>query len=280
MLNQEASTVASVLFNEFISRYGVPAEIRSDQGRNFESAVFTEMCQLLDIHKTRKTALHPLSDGMVERYNRTLGRQLAMFIGEHQDTWDQKPPLLLTSYRSAMHDTTGYTPSMLTYGREISLPVDLVYGRPGEEPVEYCRYLRDRLDSVQELARSQAPLTHGIAKRHTDLRAGRNRFEVGDPVWMNNPQRKKGLCPKLAKQWEGPSLTGSTMSCIGCNVDPVKRRSWRTRTDCDSIEARLLTHDGLQSPETTDDVLVPGKTTLSPQDGNRQANLRGNSRRR
>ena len=81
------------------------------------------MCQLLGIHKTRTTALHPQSDSMVERYNQTLGRQLAMFIGENQDTWDQKLPLLLMSYRSAVHDTTGYMPSMLTYGHEITMPV-------------------------------------------------------------------------------------------------------------------------------------------------------------
>ena len=82
------------------------------------------MCQLLDIHKTRTTALHPLW------YSRTLGRQLAMFIGEHQDTWDRKLPLLLMSYRSAVHDTTGYMLSMLTYGREITMYIGLVYGRP------------------------------------------------------------------------------------------------------------------------------------------------------
>ena len=50
----------------------------------------------------------------------------------------------------------------------------------------------------------------------------------------------------------------------------IKHQNRCTRTDCDSIEARLWTHDGLQSPETTDDVLVPGKTTLPPQDGNRR----------
>ena len=122
------------------------------------------MCQLLGIHKTRTTALHPQSDGVVGRYNRTLGRQLAMFIGEHQDTWDQKLPQFLISYRSAEHNTIGYTLSMLTYGREVTMLVYLVCGRPDEEPVEYCRYvadLRDRLDYVHEFARSQAQLTHG-----------------------------------------------------------------------------------------------------------------------
>ena len=84
--NQEAVTVAKVLVDEFIPRHGVPLELHSDQGRNFESIVISEMCKLLGIHKTRTTAFNPKSDGMVEGYNLTIGRQLAMFIGEHQGT--------------------------------------------------------------------------------------------------------------------------------------------------------------------------------------------------
>lgn len=70
--NQETVTVANVLVSQFFSRFGVPGELHSDQGRNFESSVFQEVCTLLEIHKTRTTALHPQSDGMVERYNRTI----------------------------------------------------------------------------------------------------------------------------------------------------------------------------------------------------------------
>ena len=66
--NQEATTVAEVVVNEFVCRFGVPLEIHSDQGRNFESAAFTEMCNLIGM-KTRTTPLHPQSDGMVERFN-------------------------------------------------------------------------------------------------------------------------------------------------------------------------------------------------------------------
>ena len=60
--NQEATMVAEVLVKELVCRFGVPLYIHSDQGRNFESAVFNE---------TRTTPLHPQSDGMVERFNRT-----------------------------------------------------------------------------------------------------------------------------------------------------------------------------------------------------------------
>ena len=53
--------------NEFICRSGVPSQLHSDQGTNFESNVFVEVCRLLDIEKTGVTPLHPQSDGQVER---------------------------------------------------------------------------------------------------------------------------------------------------------------------------------------------------------------------
>ena len=70
--NQEALTVARTVFNEWICRFGAPVAIHSDQGRNFESSMFAELCLLLGIHKTRTSPFHLQSDGLVERFNRTL----------------------------------------------------------------------------------------------------------------------------------------------------------------------------------------------------------------
>ena len=81
--NQEARTIADVLVKEFVCRFGVPLSIHSDQGRNFESALFTEICHLIGIKKTRTTPYHPQSDGMVERFNQTLEMELSKFA-EHQ----------------------------------------------------------------------------------------------------------------------------------------------------------------------------------------------------
>ena len=67
--NQEATTVAEVLVKEFVCCFSTPHIIHSNQGWNFESAVFAEMCRLLGITKTRTTPFHPESDGMVERFN-------------------------------------------------------------------------------------------------------------------------------------------------------------------------------------------------------------------
>lgn len=72
--------------------------------------------------------MHPQSDGMVERLNRTLEDVLSKFVSNHQRDWDQHIPLALMAYRSSVHESTGFSPSMLMFGREIELPIDLLYG--------------------------------------------------------------------------------------------------------------------------------------------------------
>jgi hypothetical protein len=67
--NQEAVTIAEALVENVFSRYGMPHELHSDQGRNFESQVMSSVCELLDINKTRTSPYHPQSDGRVERFN-------------------------------------------------------------------------------------------------------------------------------------------------------------------------------------------------------------------
>ena len=162
--NQRADVVAEVLVKEFIFRFGVPMQMHSDQGRNFESAVFSGVCNLLGINKTRTTALHPESDGMVERFNRTLERfnrtlenQLAIFVEHHQKDWDDHVPLLMMSYQSAVHESTKQTPAKLMFGREVNLPLDLLFGRPPNKKVksldDYVEMLEKRLENVYEFAR-------------------------------------------------------------------------------------------------------------------------------
>ena len=105
--DQRAEIIAMVFVQKFVSRFGVPLQLHSDQGRNFESVLFNDVCNLLGVDKTRTTALHPQSDGMVERFNRTLENQLAVFVEKHQQDWDDHVPLILLAYRSAVHEVLG-----------------------------------------------------------------------------------------------------------------------------------------------------------------------------
>ncbi|UYV65370.1 K02A2.6-like, partial [Cordylochernes scorpioides] len=205
--NQEAATVARVLVDNLICRFGVPLELHSDQGRNFESEIFRELCQVLGIWKTRTTPLHPQSDGMVERFNKTMVEHLSKVVEQNQRDWDRRLPLFLMAYRAAIHETTGQTPAKVMFGRELRLPCDLEFGTPGGPPVEVTSYvgeLRGVLSETHKLVREKIQLASHRMKTHYDLKANHEGFKENDLVWMFNPKRKRGLSPKLTPMWEGP----------------------------------------------------------------------------
>ena len=79
MLDVEAKTVAEKLVTEFVCRYGVPVQIHTDQGSQFTSALFQEMCKILHIDKTRNSPFHHQSSGLVEQLNGTLVDMLNKF---------------------------------------------------------------------------------------------------------------------------------------------------------------------------------------------------------
>jgi transposase InsO family protein len=129
--HQEASTVVEALVTNFFCRFGIPKELHSDQGRNFESRLLQEVLQRLGVSKTRTMPLHPQSDGMVERYMKTV-EHLRKVAASHQRDWDERLPLFLLAYRASTHNTMGSTPASLVFGRELQLPCDLLFRAPPE----------------------------------------------------------------------------------------------------------------------------------------------------
>ena len=105
-----AKTVAEKLVHEFFSRFGTPFDLHSDQGRNYEASLFKEVCRLLEINKTRSSPYHPQSNGMIERFNRTLLDMIAVYTDQNQTDWDKYLPMLTSAYRSCAHEKTGLYP--------------------------------------------------------------------------------------------------------------------------------------------------------------------------
>ena len=93
--DKTAHSVADAFFSQVVCRFGMPSVIHSDQGREFENKIMQELCILCGSHKTRTTPYHPESDGMVERFNRTLPMMLAMFAGKNRDDWDDVLPAVM-----------------------------------------------------------------------------------------------------------------------------------------------------------------------------------------
>ena len=187
--NQEAETVARVLAEEFIPRYGVPREIHSDQGRNFESPLFKEVGRILEMEKTRTTPLRPPSDGMVERFNRTLKNMLAKFGYENLSDWDHHLPLLMMTYRPAVHETTGCSPSELMFGREVRLPVDLLFSPPNidkgsKEVSDYTQTLQKKIKRVHRYAREYLNIESERQRQNYDQRLNQRTYDWVNSVWF------------------------------------------------------------------------------------------------
>ena len=184
--------------------------LHTDQGSNFESTLFKEVCKILGIQKTRTTPLHPQSDGMVELGNRTINSMIAAFASENQRNWDENIYLLMLAYRSAVHDSTRVTPNEMMFGRQVTLPVELVLGKPPnseeipDSAPDYVEMLQEKIGVIHDFARNKLKLSTDRMKRRYDAQSKQNRFSKNDKVWLYNPKRYKGLKPKLQSPLEGP----------------------------------------------------------------------------
>ena len=118
MKNKCADTVADILVEKIILRFGMPLVIHSDQGREFENGLMKSLCALLGCTKTRTAPYHPESDGMIERFNRTCLMMLSMFVNDRRDNWHELLPFIMHAYRTSVHESTGYSPFRLMMGED------------------------------------------------------------------------------------------------------------------------------------------------------------------
>ena len=116
--DQEAVTCITAVYNGMFSRFGLPRQLHSDQGRNFESQLVTELCNITGVYKTRTTTFHPRSDGLTERANLTILAMLRAATYKDTKQWPSKLPSVLAAYRMTVHSTTGVTPNRAMLGRE------------------------------------------------------------------------------------------------------------------------------------------------------------------
>lgn len=119
LTNITAETVARALISGWIARFGIPLRITTDRGRQFESQLFNQLNEALGVQHFRTTAFHPQSNGIIERWHRSLKVALkAKFTGN----WINELPLVLLGLRSAVKEDIKASPADLTYGKSLVLP--------------------------------------------------------------------------------------------------------------------------------------------------------------
>ena len=169
MKHMEAAIVARIIVEEVFTILGIRVQIHSDHGRQFESRLFAEMCKLLTIDKTRTMPYHQKSDGMVERFNKTLFSMLRAFINDNHSNWDLLLPYVMMAYRATAHKSTELSPNILLFGHNTRTPLDLIYKMPPnvkcEPPNSWVWALKERLESTHAYIRETTGLAIARQKK-------------------------------------------------------------------------------------------------------------------
>jgi len=212
--HQRADIIAHKLVMECIARFGIPLELHSDQGSNFQSDLFKSVCSLLEITKTRTTPYHPSSNGLIERFNRTLLGMIKSFINSNGTDWDSHINLLLSAYRSTPHPATGFTPNFMMLGREINMPLQFLHPTPTEHRDQatdkYAIELYNKLQEAYQLARRHLQTNAERMKRDHDTRLSRHSYKLGDLVLKFD----KTIQQKFKSPWTGPHLVTKVLSPV------------------------------------------------------------------
>ena len=177
--DHKAATVADVLVTEVFLKLGIPRFIHSDQAPEFMSELMTELHSLLEIQRTRTCPYRPQSDGLVERFNRTLIDMLSKFCNENLNDWDHHLPYLVSAYRATRNESTQCSPNLLMLGREVTFPVDLMYPLENEQEyhcaVGYVEWVRQAMRENFERAREQLGRA---AERQKEIMMKEHRTEI------------------------------------------------------------------------------------------------------
>jgi transposase InsO family protein len=199
-----APTVAQILDERIFCYFGLPEQLHSDQGAQFESALMEELCELWGIDRTHTTPYNPRANGMVERNNRVLGDALrTLLLDRTQEEWDLLLPQVMRALRGTPHGVTKETPNFMMLGRELRLPDQLCISTPPEDPKpthQYAVELEERLRTAQEVLQEQQWQVKQEDTEEPLL------FKDGDLVWLENRRRRRGENPKLAPKFLGPFL--------------------------------------------------------------------------
>ena len=124
--NHTANTVSETLMRHVIPYFGTPRRLLSDRGCKFISAIWTKLLRSLGIQQVLTSPYHPEGNAINERSHRTLNNMLRARLLERPSTkaWVDKVPGIMLTLNAMPHEPV-FSASMITTGREPTLPLDL-----------------------------------------------------------------------------------------------------------------------------------------------------------
>ena len=228
-----ALSVAKAFVSHWVFTYGPPADILSDNGKQFASRLFLEVCRIIGIRNKFTTTYHAQCNGQVERFNRTVLAALRHYVADHPKEWDLFSDAVTYAYNTQTHASTGLSPFQLVLSKTPrALAMEELPKLRGENPSLYHRRWLSRLQALMETANAALSATQRRYQRNFNsrLRRSRNEPTAGSYVFLRKEQtsRTGDTRHKLAPLATGPfkviSVHGRTVVIqIGDDQERVSR---------------------------------------------------------
>ena len=211
---------------ELFSCHGVPAEILTDQGANFTSLLLQEIYRLIGVKAITTSPYHPQTDGLVERFNKTLKLMLKKVLEKERRAWDKMLPLVLFAYREVPQESTGFSPFELIYSRDVRGPLDILKEAwiPEEEPrddiAQYISRLHERMATATDLVHHHLQASQIKQKQWYDQHAREQNLQPGDRALLLLPDSTH----KFTRKWQGPYIITKQLGQVNYEVQLERQR--------------------------------------------------------
>ncbi|PFX31656.1 Retrovirus-related Pol polyprotein [Stylophora pistillata] len=203
--NKTARMAAEKIYNEFIPRFGFPARLHHDQGGEFDNKLFHNLERFSGVSSSRTTPYHPQGNGQVECMNCTLLSMLRTLPEEKKANCKDSLNKLIHAYNCTRHETAGFSPIYLMFGRSPRLPIDLLFGlhdslHHGDYP-EYVKTWQASMKQAYAIASRNTTKSSTRSKAYYDKKASAAVLRPGDRVLVRNLSERGG--PGLLRSyWE------------------------------------------------------------------------------
>ncbi len=203
-----AEEVLNFIYEDIICRHGCPQKILTDRGSHFNNQTITKMMEKFKITHNFSTPYHPKTNGLIERFNKTLCEAIAK-TGELKN-WDKKIAPTLLAYRLTKQSSTKIEPFKLIYGREPKI-FEEIKENNNEENFENFESIEERMNKLnEELPRLIKETKRNIIKAQEkqkiqhDKKIKLRNFQIGEKVLRYDAAKEKQWTGKLEEKWKGP----------------------------------------------------------------------------
>ncbi len=179
--------MAKAIFEQWFCKFGIPAQIHTDSGKEFVNKLKAELCELLNVQHSKMTPYHPQCNAQVEVFNKTVQKYLASYVDETTLNWDEFLLPLMLVFNTSYHSTIATTPFELLFGIRPRLPSppapEIQHQHYGESfPTELLQLLQH----ARQLACQTVEAQGRKYKNNFDQSAIPHKFQIGQKVWLSD----------------------------------------------------------------------------------------------